>query len=166
MSTTVANPDDLSLKSYLTYSIVFHALLAVAVLSASYLERRGNSWGGVGGSLGGTKVSLVSAGIPMPKEAVVPESKAVDPTKGLPNRPSRKRTQPRSPNSIKKGASLLRPSQERSTAKPRLQITPSPTARVAIPIFRLVIPKLPVAPRAWPSKARAEAILEVAIPGM
>jgi protein TonB len=84
MSTTVANPDDLSLRSYLTYSIVFHALLAVAVLSASYLERRGNSWGGVGGSLGGAKVSLVSsAGIPMPKEAVVPESKAVDPTKGL-----------------------------------------------------------------------------------
>jgi protein TonB len=84
MSTTVANPDDLSLRSYLTYSVVFHALLAVAVLSVSYLERRGNSWGGVGGPLGGTKVSLVnSAGIPMPKEPVVTESKTVDPTKGL-----------------------------------------------------------------------------------
>jgi protein TonB len=83
MSATVANPDDLSLKNYLTYSIVFHALLAVAVLSASYFERRGENWGGVGGSLGGTKVSLVSAGIPMPKEAVVTESKTVDPTKGL-----------------------------------------------------------------------------------
>jgi len=84
MSATVANPDDLSLKSYLTYSIVFHALLAVAVLSASYLERRGNTWGGVGGALGGTKVSLVaSAGIPMPKESVVTDSKTVDPTKGL-----------------------------------------------------------------------------------
>jgi protein TonB len=56
----------------------------VAVLSASYFERRGDTWGGVGGTLGGTKVSLVnSAGIPMPKEAVMPESKAVDPTKGL-----------------------------------------------------------------------------------
>src|SRR5207245_7006028 len=53
-------------------------------LGASFLERRGNSWGGVGGNLGGTKVSLVSpAGIPMPKESVVTESKAVDPTKGL-----------------------------------------------------------------------------------
>jgi periplasmic protein TonB len=84
MSATVANPDDLSLKSYLTYSIVFHALLAVAVLSASYFERRGDTWGGVGGTLGGTKVSLVnSAGIPMPKESVVTESKTVDPTKGL-----------------------------------------------------------------------------------
>lgn len=84
MSTTVANPDDLNLKNYLVYSVVFHVLLTIAVLSASYLECRGNSWGGVGGTLGGAKVSLVSsAGIPMPKEAVVPESKAVDPTKGL-----------------------------------------------------------------------------------
>jgi len=84
MNTAVANPDDLNLRSYLTYSVVFHALLIVAVLSASFLERRGNTWGGVGGNLGGTKVNLVStAGIPMPKESVVTESKAVDPTKGL-----------------------------------------------------------------------------------
>lgn len=84
MTTAVANPDNLSLRSYVIYSVVFHALLTVAVLSASFLERRGNSWGGVGGNLGGTKVNLVSAaGIPMPKESVVTESKAVDPTKGL-----------------------------------------------------------------------------------
>lgn len=84
MTTAVANPDDLKLRSYLIYSIVFHVLFSVAVLSASFLERRGNSWGGVGGNLGGTKVNLVtSAGIPMPKESVVTESKAVDPTKGL-----------------------------------------------------------------------------------
>jgi periplasmic protein TonB len=84
MTTAVANPDDIRLRSYLIYSIVFHALLTVAVLSASFLERRGNSWGGVGGNLGGTKVNLVtSAGIPMPKESVVTDSKAVDPTKGL-----------------------------------------------------------------------------------
>ena len=84
MTTAYANPNDLSLKSYLFYSLVFHAVLTVAILSASYLERRGQSWGGVGGSLGGTKVSLVSnAGIPMPTEPAVTESKAVDPTKGL-----------------------------------------------------------------------------------
>ncbi len=84
MSYAVANPDDLNLRSYVVYSIVFHALLTVAVLSASFFERRGNTWGGVGGNLGGTKVNLVStAGIPMPKESVVTESKAVDPTKGL-----------------------------------------------------------------------------------
>jgi protein TonB len=84
MTTAVANSDDLKLRSYLIYSIVFHAVFSVAVLSASFFERRGNSWGGVGGNLGGTKVSLVSsAGIPMPKESVVTDSKAVDPTKGL-----------------------------------------------------------------------------------
>jgi periplasmic protein TonB len=84
MATAVANPDDLNFRSYLTYSLVLHALLLVAVLSASFLERRGETWGGVGGNFGGTKVSLVSAAvIPMPKEAVVTESKAVDPTKGL-----------------------------------------------------------------------------------
>src|SRR6266699_4859856 len=83
MTTAVANPGDFNLRSYLFYSVVFHALFTVAVLSASFFERRGNAWGGVGGNLGGTKVSLVSAGIPMPKESVVTESKAVDPTKCL-----------------------------------------------------------------------------------
>ena len=84
MHTAVANPNDLKLRSYLIYSIVFHALFSIAVLSASFFERRGNSWGGVGGNLGGTKVSLVSAaGIPMPKASVVTDSKTVDPTKGL-----------------------------------------------------------------------------------
>jgi protein TonB len=84
MTTAVANPHDLNLRSYLIYSVVFHALLTVVVLSVSFFERRGNSWGGVGGNLGGTKVNLVrAAGIPMPREAVVTDSKAVDPTKGL-----------------------------------------------------------------------------------
>jgi protein TonB len=84
MTTAVANPDDFNLRSYVTYSLVLHALLMAAVIGASFLDRPGNAWGGVGGNLGGTKVSLVpSAGIPMPKEAVVTESKAVDPTKGL-----------------------------------------------------------------------------------
>jgi periplasmic protein TonB len=59
-------------------------VLTVAVITATFLDRRGNAWSGIGGELGGTKVNLVTAaGIPMPKEAVVTESKAVDPTKGL-----------------------------------------------------------------------------------
>ena len=84
MAYAAVNPDESTLRGYLVYSIVFHAVLAVAVLSASFFERRGTAWGGVGGQLGGVKVNLVSnAGIPMPKEPVVTESKAVDPTKGL-----------------------------------------------------------------------------------
>src|SRR5215472_15470056 len=86
MATAFAIPNDLSLKRYVFRSIFFHVLLGAVALSASYLERRGDSWGGVGGKRGGEKkVNLVSsAGIPMPKEeAVVKESKAVDPTESL-----------------------------------------------------------------------------------
>jgi periplasmic protein TonB len=84
MATAFAIPRDLSLKKYVFRSVIFHVLLCAAVLSASYLERRGAGWGGVGGQLGGTKVNLVSsAGIPMPRESAVTESKAVDPTKSL-----------------------------------------------------------------------------------
>jgi TonB family protein len=84
MTTAVANPQDLTLRNCLIYSLVLHAALTIAVFTATFFDRRGNAWGGVGGELGGTKVNLVTAaGIPMPKEPVVTESKAVDPTKGL-----------------------------------------------------------------------------------
>jgi periplasmic protein TonB len=84
MTTAVANPQELTLRNYVIYSLVLHAVLTVAVITATFLDRRGNAWSGIGGELGGTKVNLVTAaGIPMPKEAVVTESKAVDPTKGL-----------------------------------------------------------------------------------
>jgi TonB family protein len=84
MTTAVANPQELTLRNYVIYSLVLHAVLTVAVITATFLDRRGNAWSGIGGELGGTKVNLVTAaGIPMPKEAVITESKAVDPTKGL-----------------------------------------------------------------------------------
>src|SRR5947209_19717897 len=84
MTSAVANANDFNLKSYLFYSVVFHALLTVAVVGASFLERRGDTWGGVGGKLGGTKVNLAtSAGIPMPTESLVTERKAVAAAKDL-----------------------------------------------------------------------------------
>jgi protein TonB len=84
MTATFANPDELNLRKYFKYSVFFHIACVAAVLSASFFERHGASWGGVGGKLGGTKVNLVSsAGIPMPRESMVTESKAVDPTKSL-----------------------------------------------------------------------------------
>jgi len=93
MTTTVANsmshiggvpPEEQSLRQFLIYSVIMHASLAFVIAVSAYIQYRGTAWGGVGGKLGGTKVTLVSAaGIPMPKEAVVTESKAVDPTKGL-----------------------------------------------------------------------------------
>src|SRR6266851_2522317 len=93
MTTAVANPmapmrgrydEDQGFRQFLVYSIIMHASLAVVIVVSAYIQYHGKPWGGVGGELGGAKVSLVSAaGIPMPKEAVVTESKAVDPTKGL-----------------------------------------------------------------------------------
>lgn len=84
MATSLAIPNDLPLKKYIRRSVVFHVVLFAALLGTSYLERHGAGWGGVGGQLGGTKVNLVSsAGIPLPHETSVTESKAVDPTKSL-----------------------------------------------------------------------------------
>jgi protein TonB len=85
MATALAIPNDPSLKKYLFRSIIFHVLVTAAALSGSYIERSyGNQWGGVGGKSTGTKVNLVpSAGIPMPTESVVTESRVVDPTQSL-----------------------------------------------------------------------------------
>jgi periplasmic protein TonB len=84
MHTAVANPGIPNLRPYFIYSVIFHALLTVVILTASFFERSGNAWGGTGGALAGTKVSLVrTAGIPLPREPMVTESKAVDVTKSL-----------------------------------------------------------------------------------
>jgi protein TonB len=93
MTTTAANSmnriggtryDDQNLRQFLIYSIIMHASIALVIVVSAYLQFRQTRWGGIGGDLGGTKVSLVpAAGIPMPKEAVVTDSKTVDPTKGL-----------------------------------------------------------------------------------
>ena len=78
------HPEDQSLRQFLIYSIIMHTSLALVIAVSAFIQFRSNQWGGVGGDLGGTKVNLVSsAGLPMPKETVVTESKAVDPTKGL-----------------------------------------------------------------------------------
>jgi len=73
-----------SLRQFLIYSVIMHASVALVIAVSAFIQFRQTRWGGIGGDLGGTKVNLVSAaGIPMPKEAVVTASKAVDPTKGL-----------------------------------------------------------------------------------
>src|SRR5260370_42500289 len=82
MTTAVANPEDQSLRQFLVYSVIMHASLALVIAISAFIQFRQTRWGGIGGDLGGTKVRLVSAaGIPMPKESVVTERKAVDPTK-------------------------------------------------------------------------------------
>jgi len=76
--------EELSLKRYFTYSVMFHIALTAALLAMVWLQRTGEAWGGIGGGDTGVKVSLVSsAGIPMPPTINPTESEAVDITKGL-----------------------------------------------------------------------------------
>lgn len=79
-----ATADDLNLKKYLSYSVIFHVALSALMLAGVFLQRTGESWGGIGGGDTGVKVNLVSsAGIPMPPTINPTESEAVDITKGL-----------------------------------------------------------------------------------
>jgi TonB family protein len=84
MTAAVATPAELPFKKFLVYSLTLHGALFLAIALSVYFRLQGEQWGGVGGELGGTKVNLVSsAGIPMRKEPVFTDSKAVDPTRGL-----------------------------------------------------------------------------------
>src|SRR5215469_8056899 len=81
----VYTSDEFNLKRYLSYSVLFHVGLSVLLLVGIWLERSGESWGGIGG--GGdsaVKVGLVAnAGIPMPPTIQPTDSQVMDPTKGL-----------------------------------------------------------------------------------
>jgi len=81
----VYTSDDLNLKRYVSYSVLFHIGLSLLMLLGIWLERTGESWGGIGGAGdGAVKVSLVaSAGVPMPPTITPTESQVIDPTKGL-----------------------------------------------------------------------------------
>jgi len=80
-----ANPEDLSLRRFLVYSLFLHGALAATIVASIIFHFQGNTWGGVGGaSEGEVKVNLVgSVGLPMPKPPDVTESKTFDPTDSL-----------------------------------------------------------------------------------
>jgi protein TonB len=77
--------EDLDLKKFLVYSVILHIFLALWIAVSIYLQMRGPEWGDIGGVNGSVNVKLVgpAAGIPMPLQPIVTDSKAVDPTKGL-----------------------------------------------------------------------------------
>jgi TonB family protein len=83
----VYTSDDLSLKRYFSYSVLFHISLTALLLAGAWLERTGESWGGPGsGGDSAVKVNLVgpvNAGLPMPPTVNPTDSQVIDPTKGL-----------------------------------------------------------------------------------
>ncbi len=86
MSVALANSDEITLRKFLVYSLVLHAIVAAALAVSIIYQYKGNQWLGVGTVQGDTKVTLVApeaAGIPMPKPDVETESKMVDNTKSL-----------------------------------------------------------------------------------
>jgi protein TonB len=83
-ATNSTGATDISLKPFLTYSVLFHVGMTVAMIIGIFIQRTAVPWGGIGGGDSGVKVNLVSsAGIPMPQPTVPTESATVDPTKGL-----------------------------------------------------------------------------------
>jgi outer membrane biosynthesis protein TonB len=86
MTASYANPEDLSLKKFLVYSSVLHALLVVCIAVSILLNLAGQQWSGSGGVSGPvTNVKLVGppAGIPMPTQPSPVDSKTADPSKSL-----------------------------------------------------------------------------------
>jgi protein TonB len=84
MTTAVANPPQLSLKRFIVYSAILHALLLTWIGIVAFTTWLGPQWTGAGGGGGAVNVTLVSSmGIPMPHPPSVTESRTVDTTKSL-----------------------------------------------------------------------------------
>ncbi len=80
-----ASAEDPDLRKFLIYSVILHLFLALWIAVSIYLHFAGEQWSDVGGTEGSVNVKIVgpAAGIPMPTQPSITESKAVDPTKGL-----------------------------------------------------------------------------------
>jgi TonB family protein len=93
MSSVVANPDsrfvvtqegEASFRKFLIYSVILHSSLAILIIASAYFHWNGQQWSGTGSLGDATHVGLVSsAGLPLPKPAVVAPTQVVDPTKSL-----------------------------------------------------------------------------------
>ncbi|HZV89683.1 MAG TPA: TonB family protein [Candidatus Binatus sp.] len=93
MVASVANPhdrfaiapdDEANFRKFLAYSIVLHSSLAILIAASVYFRWNSQQWSGTGSLGDATHVGLVSsAGLPLPKPAVVAPTQVVDPTKSL-----------------------------------------------------------------------------------
>jgi len=71
-----------SLKGPVSYSIAFHCAMAALLLFSGFLAKRGEPWGGPGGSVTVGVVGSVPA-IPMPRPEMETPNRVVDESKGL-----------------------------------------------------------------------------------
>ncbi len=142
-----ASYDDLSLRKTLWYSLFLHAALATVLGVSAFLQyRNGNPWGGVGGGDGSIRVGLVGSlpGIPMPKPAVVTDSQAVDPTKGLYKEEPKPKV-PEPPTDAQKIPQFDKNKQPKQYSRPsRVFERKTPVPDNAVPYGRGGQPDLPV----------------------
>lgn len=83
-SPMVAEPQEVRLAPYLTWSGALHAGLILLIGLSAYFHWSGTRWAGPGGGSEGVKVNLVgNSGLPMFKQPSVNESNVVDPSKSL-----------------------------------------------------------------------------------
>lgn len=113
MSTSAANSflplpptsaEDLGLKKFLIYSLILHVFLMLWIAVSIYFHLTGPEWGDVGGTSGSINVKLVgpAAGIPMPPQPIITDSKTVDPTKGLWKEEPKPKPEPEPPTPVEK----------------------------------------------------------------
>jgi TonB family protein len=82
MTSVAAIRTDDTLRRFLIASAVLHGALVLVVVVSSFLVRRGENWGGPGGSIRVGVVGSVPA-IPLPRPEVETPSRVVDESKGL-----------------------------------------------------------------------------------
>ncbi|HXJ15743.1 MAG TPA: TonB family protein [Candidatus Polarisedimenticolia bacterium] len=82
MASLAAIRTDDRLSRFLYASMALHGALVVAMVVATFFVRRGESWGGPGGSVTVGIVGSVPA-IPLPRPEVATSSRVVDESKGL-----------------------------------------------------------------------------------
>src|SRR5579859_4341098 len=128
-----SSAEDLGLRKFLIYSLIFHVFLVLWIAVSIYLQMHGPEWGGIGGAEGSVNVKLVgpAAGIPMPSQPTVTESKAVDPTKGLYKEdPKPKPPEPKTPVEVIptfKKEKTKPPTHKSKVDEPSFRLRPTPS---------------------------------------
>ncbi|HTQ61986.1 MAG TPA: TonB family protein [Candidatus Solibacter sp.] len=80
----VAQDGQADLRRFLVYSIVMHSSLVIFIAASAYFHWHSQQWSGTGSLGDPARVGLVSsAGLPLPKPAIVTPTQVADPTKTL-----------------------------------------------------------------------------------
>jgi protein TonB len=154
MTTAVANSasnypgtsvEDIGLRKFLVYSLIFHVFLVLWIAVSIYLQMRGPEWGDIGGTEGSVNVKLVgpTAGIPMPTPPSIKETNAVDPTKGLWKEDPKPPKPPEPPKEVEKIPSFKKDKPLPPSHKSKVDESKVPPPENVVPYGKNGAPNLP-----------------------